>query len=165
MSQTSCWWEKKEPTLARADVIGFPPATIRGTVYFNKPEKGSGLHITGTIEGLLSGHSYALHIHKVGSCASPESSGPEFDPGGSGRHGEPGESPGLHQAGDLPNIKAGKGGKANLDITEPCLDAASSPFSVLGRSIVLYSGPDDYTSQPDGNPGTPIACGVIQSAK
>lgn len=148
-------------TKAVADINGFAANTIKGKIYF-KEEKLKGLRITGEIEGLLPDSTYAIHIHQKGDCSTPAAPGEHFDPAQTGKHGAPGQSAGQHHAGDLPNIKAGGNGKASIDFTTNLLGAGTSQFSVIGRSIVIHSRADDYTSQPSGNSGDRIACGIIQ---
>lgn len=94
---------------------------------------------------------FALHIHAGGSCAGdgfPETGG----------HYNPDEAPHPKHAGDLPPLLS-CGGSAHLAVLT---DRFSIP-EVLGRTVVIHDGPDDFRSQPAGNAGTKIACGVIQS--
>ncbi len=66
-------------------------------------------------------------------------------------------------AGDLPNLSSDSQGVAVLSYTTPLLTVAPGPNSVVGRAVVIYANPDDYRSQPAGNSGPRIACGVIKS--
>jgi len=163
----SCGWfggKMGENAGARAEVEGFMPNTVRGTVYFTQ-DLEKGLRITGEISGLLPDQSYAMHIAQNGNCGNPKAPGDDFDPGKSGKHGATGLSPGQAHAGDLPNIKAGGNGKAKIDITTNALGIGKSDYSVLERSVVIYANPDDFSTQPQGNVGEAIACGVIQSTR
>jgi superoxide dismutase, Cu-Zn family len=154
--------EEAHPT-AKAEIQGFLPNTQEGTVWFTQ-QPMEGLRINGEIKGLLPNHTYAMHIHEFGSCANPQAAGEHFDPGGSKRHGMPGISPGAHHAGDLPNIRTDADGVAKFDFATNALGTTPSSFSVVGRSIVIHSNPDDYTSQPAGATGPRLACGVIERA-
>jgi Cu-Zn family superoxide dismutase len=148
---------------AKADVSGYLPNTQEGTIYFTQlPDQG--LRIHGEIKGLLPEQTYSVHINEQGSCANPAASGMHFDPIGSRRHGSPGTDLGSRHAGDLPNVVTNSEGVATIDYTTNVLGTGTSEFSVLGRSIVLSSDPDDYQSQPAGGTGAKIACGVIEPA-
>lgn len=93
---------------------------------------------------------FALHIHEGGSCA-----GDGFPETGS--HYNPDETPHPKHAGDLPPLLSCQGSSHLTVLT----DRFSIP-DVIGRTVVIHNGPDDFRSQPAGNAGTKIACGVIQ---
>ncbi len=146
---------------ASAKVLGLAPSTTRGNVFF-RPVPNKGLRIEGRIEGLIPGHSYAVFIYENGNCSDEQSPGNVFDPGNSGRHGRPGLSPQQHNAGDLPNYTANEDGILDIDFTTDALEVGRSSHSVIGRSIVIHAGPSDFTTQPFGDSGAIIACGVIK---
>lgn len=149
--------------MARAQMTGFNEfERIEGTIHFLEILM-HGTHILGDISGLEPNRTYAIHIHEFGNCENPEAPGGHFDPSESGTHGAPGLSLGLSHAGDLPNITAGPAGIARVDFITNALGLRDSPFSVIGRSIVLHEFPDDFTTQPDGGAGRALACGVIES--
>jgi Cu-Zn family superoxide dismutase len=107
--------------------------------------------------------THGLHIHEVGLCQPPDfaSAGGHFNPGGK-QHGR--QNPGGPHAGDLPNLVVANSGEAGLDITTKAVTLAPGPTSLLrekGTSIVIHAGPDDEKSDPAGNSGPRIACGVI----
>lgn len=152
--------DQGKQVLAQAVLKGYATNTIKGTLSFYE-EMDRGLVINGTIEGLLPDSSYAIHILESENCDTSEDEN-DFDPGSSDTHGYPWMSPGQHHAGDLPNIKAGRNGKAEVDISTSLIDVSdSSSFSVLNRTIVLFSHADDFQTQPDGNVGQRIGCGKI----
>lgn len=93
---------------------------------------------------------FALHIHQGGDC-----SGDGF-PNTDG-HYNPSGAPHPRHAGDLPPLFR-CGGRAVLAVLTDRFQIAD----ILGRTVVIHSGPDDFTSQPAGNSGTKIACGVIR---
>ena len=108
--------------------------------------------------------THALHIHQTGRCEAPsfESAGGHFAPDGS-QHGFEIEQ-GPH-AGDLPNVHVPQSG--NLDIEFVASDVTlgagqSSLFDADGSALVLHAGADDYQSQPSGDAGERLACGVIE---
>jgi superoxide dismutase, Cu-Zn family len=150
-----------ENAIASTAIHGVLSNTIMGTIYFSEENK-KGLKISGEIAGLLPGNTYAMHILESGSCDSVGKEFKDFDPGKSGRHGEPWQSPGQHHAGDLPNVKAGSNGKVVISMVTSNFDVSdSSTFSALNHVVALFSNADDYTTQPTGNSGQLIACGII----
>jgi len=93
---------------------------------------------------------FALHIHEGGSCA-----GAGFPK--TGGHYNPGEAPQPKHVGDLPPLLSCQG-IAHLTVLT---DRFSIP-EIIGRTVVIHDGPDDFRSQPAGNAGTKIACGVVR---
>jgi Cu-Zn family superoxide dismutase len=109
----------------------------------------------------LPSGAHGLHIHENGTCAPPdfESAGEHFNPA-QRQHGF--EVQGGPHMGDMRNLDVGENGEA---ATERPLEAAkldSSDRSLIGRAIVIHEKPDDYKSQPAGDAGKRIACGVIE---
>lgn len=148
--------------VAKAEITGYLPNTQGGTVWIeDASEKGT--RIKGEVSGLMPDREYAIHIHEVGDCSSPQASGNDFDPVSSGRHGVPGAAPGSRHAGDLPNIRTDKGGKAEIDLSSHLLGTGDTEFSIIGKSIIIHAEKDDFQSQPDGGAGEKIACGVIRA--
>ena len=124
------------------------------------PESG-GLRLTGRLTGLTAGATHAFHIHETGDCSDPaaESAGPHFNPGGQ-PHGN--RDAGPHHAGDMPNVVADSGGNADVNLMLGDLELGSNgPRDVLGRALIVHAQADDYSTQPSGNAGARIACGVI----
>ncbi|HON09894.1 MAG TPA: superoxide dismutase family protein [Chitinispirillaceae bacterium] len=147
-----------DEALAKVEIAGYLPNTIRGTLYFNLVER-RGLVISGEIEGLLPESTYAMHIMD-GTCDSGSEMS-DFDPGNAQKHGQPWLSPTQRRAGILPNITADENGKAVVEFDIPCLDVVpGSAFSVLGRSVIIFSGPDNFQTGPAGQK---IACGIISA--
>jgi len=103
-----------------------------------------------------------FHIHEAGDCSSGDgmSAKGHFNPQGK-PHGRAG-TPERH-AGDLPSIKAGKNGRAKLDATVDGISIGSGPGNIVGRGLIIHADPDDYKTQPTGNAGARIACGVIKA--
>jgi|LNFM01.2.fsa_nt_gb Cu-Zn family superoxide dismutase len=141
---------------ARAELQS--PGGIVGTLVFR--ETSEGLAVDGSITGLTPG-AHGFHVHDVGECAAPtfESAGPHFDPTKAPHAGPTAAS---HHLGDLGNIDADEAGRAEVHAvaSELSLDAAASG-SILGRSIVVHAKADDMQTQPSGDSGDRIACGVI----
>ncbi len=123
----------------------------------------SGVLLTVTLSDLPRG-AHGFHIHETGSCE------PDFS--AAGGHFAPGDhahglkvKEGAH-AGDMPNIHIGDDGKLKIEILNPDISLKQGENGYLfdkdGSAIVIHSGADDYTSQPSGDAGDRIACGVIK---
>jgi len=112
------------------------------------------------VEGLKPGQEHGLHIHEKGDCSSGDgmSAGGHFNPHGK-PHGHP--SSGERHAGDLPSLKADKSGRAKIQVEVDGLTVTAGPASVVGRAVIVHADPDDYKTQPTGNAGARLACGVI----
>jgi superoxide dismutase, Cu-Zn family len=129
---------------------------VTGTVTFSKME--TGVKMVADIKGLTPG-SHGFHIHQFGDCSAPnaDSAGGHYNPAGK-MHGAP-ESPERH-AGDFGNLVADSSGRAYLERTDTVI-SLSGPNSVIGRGIIIHEASDDMTTQPTGNAGGRVACGVI----
>lgn len=124
-------------------------------------EKG-GIRVVADIEGLKPG-KHGFHIHEYGDCSAPDaaSAGGHFNPTNK-KHGCP-DSP-EHHVGDLGNIVADNRGKGHLDILNKEIKFEGKN-NIIGRAIIVHADPDDCTSQPAGNAGSRIGCGVIGISK
>ena len=131
----------------------------QGTVSFIK--KGDQLLVDARLTGLPPG-PHGFHIHEKGDCSAPDgmSAGGHFNPTGKA-HGDP--MHGAHHVGDLGNITADASGNAQLQLSIPASaisnDAASS---IVGKGLIVHADPDDYKTQPTGNSGKRLGCGVIK---
>ena len=125
------------------------------------PASGGGVTIAYDFKGLPPGE-HALHVHQVAKCEAPfTSAGPHFNPEGK-KHGL--ENPEGPHAGDNPNIKVAANGTAKGTMTNKLLSmgtGANSVFAGGGTAIVIHASPDDLKTDPTGNAGDRIACGVI----
>lgn len=140
------------------------------TVGANKTHIGSmylrpvsdGVQVFGKISGLQPGATVALHIHENGSCGNNgKEAGGHFNPFNK-PHGNP-HTLDSH-AGDLPNITADANGVASMNFVRKDISVdPQAANSVQNRSFVMHGGTDDYTSQPAGNSGDRVACGVIEA--
>ena len=113
-------------------------------------------------QGLRPDRPHGFHIHEAGDCSSGDgmSTKGHFNPHAK-PHGDP-KSPERH-AGDLPQLNAGKDGRAMIDVTMDIITVRPGPASVVGRGLIIHADPDDYKTQPTGNAGARIACGVIKA--
>jgi Cu-Zn family superoxide dismutase len=125
-------------------------------------QAGDKVHAVIYVQGLKPGQEHGLHIHEVGDCSSGDgmSAKGHFNPYGK-PHGQPGTS--ERHAGDLPALKAGKDGRAKIDVTVDAITVTPGAASVVGRGLIIHADPDDYKTQPTGNAGARIACGVIKA--
>jgi Cu-Zn family superoxide dismutase len=123
---------------------------------------GGAVAMTGLVTGLKPGSEHGIHIHEKGDCSSPDfkSAGDHFNPT-SQPHGDPAMPP--HHLGDIPNLKADEMGKAPVNARiEGVTLGDHGPNDLVGRAVVVHADRDDYKTQPSGNSGDRIACGVIQ---
>ena len=130
--------------------------TASGTVTFTKT--GDGIRVEAEMTGLSEG-KHGFHIHQLGDCSAPDgtSAGGHFDPENM-PHGGPNDA--ERHVGDLGNIEAGADGNATLSLTDTLI-AFHGERSIIGRAIIVHAGEDDLTSQPTGDAGARVACGVI----
>lgn len=148
-------------------------STARGATIMLTPASGSlvsgklsalpisgGVRFTGEIGGLTRGSTHAIHIHEKGDCSAADatSAGGHFNPAQQ-PHGRAGSGP--HHGGDMDNIVADGSGVAQVNVRALGVTLGGGT-NIGGRAIVVHAMPDDYTSQPAGNAGARVACGVIQ---
>ena len=125
-------------------------------------EARGGVQVAVKAQGLTPG-THGIHVHAVGKCDDPEfkSAGPHFNPAAK-KHGM--KNPGGHHSGDLPNLVVGADGKGELKGILEGATLGEGPASLLGpqgTALVVHASPDDEISDPAGNSGARIACGVI----
>jgi len=145
-------------TLKKAEAILEPvdESGVRGHVFFVEGE--SGVSITGSFTGLTPGE-HGIHVHESGDCGGvgAANAGRHFNFDNS-PHGGPYDSPG--HAGDLGNVTADKNGNARISRRDFVI-TLDGPRSVVGKAIVIHKFRDDFRSQPSGNVGPGVACGLI----
>lgn len=118
--------------------------------------------MTGLVSGLKPGSKHGFHLHEKGDCSSPDfkSAGDHFNPA-SQQHGDPASPP--HHLGDIPNLEADDMGKAPVNArVEGVTLGDGGPNDLVGRALVVHADADDYKTQPSGNSGDRVACGVIR---
>lgn len=121
-----------------------------------------GVRITGVIGGLAPRQVAAFHVHERGDCSAVDASsaGGHFNPAGA-PHGRAGS--GEHHAGDMDNLQADHEGVAQVDVLlRQVTLGGGAANDISGKALVVHARPDDYRSQPAGNAGARVACGVIR---
>src|SRR4051812_43129952 len=143
-------------TMAVAVVEGLGDHKVKGKVTFTQKEDG--VEIVGEFTGLQPGE-HGFHVHEFGDCsmADGKCAGGHFNPNG-GKHSSP-DDPGRH-AGDFGNIKADSVGKASYKRMDSMV-SLNGPNSIIGRSVIVHAKADDMKTQPSGDSGDRIGCGVI----
>jgi Cu-Zn family superoxide dismutase len=152
-------WAQTGGAKATAQLQPTKGNTASGTVAFT--QRGSKVLVEVKVSGLSPGAEHGFHIHEKGDCGSGDgmSTGGHFNPLG---------KPHAHfsttdrHAGDMPALKADASGNASVTVELDVITVTDGPTSVVGRGLIVHAQPDDYKTQPTGNAGARIACGVIQ---
>ncbi len=145
--------------VAGAQLTG--PSGVSGVITFT--QEAGGVHIVARVEHAAAG-KHGFHLHAAGACDGPDfkSAGDHFNPGNA-PHGAPDAA--AHHAGDFGNIEVAADGTGNLDIVSTMLSLDQGDNAVVGKSVILHKGTDDLATQPSGNSGDRIACGIVQRAQ
>jgi superoxide dismutase, Cu-Zn family len=157
---------------AEARMLGILKDKASATIIDNKglpigtakivESKKTGLRVDISVRGLTRGE-HGVHLHSVGLCEGPkfESAGPHWNPLNK-LHGR--DNPGGSHAGDLPNLLVDKKGRGKLrfDIPGGRLNRSDGLMDGDGATIVVHAMSDDHRTDPSGNSGERIACGVIR---
>ena len=135
--------------------------TASGTVRF--VQNGDKVQVTGEVTGLKPGAEHGFHVHEKGDCSSGDgmSTGGHFNPTGTA-HGQHGH--GTHHVGDLPSLMADAQGVAKVNFTSTTLTLKPGTTSIMDKGLIVHRDPDDYKTQPTGNSGPRVACGVIRAS-
>jgi Cu-Zn family superoxide dismutase len=130
-----------------------------GTVWF--AQEGDRLVVRGRVSGLTPNQEHGFHVHERGDCSSPDASsaGEHFNPTRKPHGAAHGDT--EHHLGDLPSLKADANGSAVADFRLPGVLLGSGANDFMGKALVVHANPDDLRSQPAGNSGPRVACGVI----
>lgn len=146
-----------EPKVAKAELAPTAKSKVKGVIDFKEVE--GGVEVIATIEGLKAG-DHAYHVHEKGDCSAPDgaSAGGHFNPSNH-KHGAP-DAEERHE-GDFGNLTAGKDGKATKTFVMKGITLADGPTSIVGKGFIVHEKADDFKTQPTGNAGARVACGVI----
>lgn len=133
---------------------------VTGTVNF--VEAPDGIRVQATVEGLEPNTTHGFHIHEEGDCSAPDASsaGGHFNPTDD-PHGGPDDPADERHVGDLGNLESNADGVATYDRVDELLTVDGNT-SILGRGVIVHAGADDLESQPTGDAGARLACGVIE---
>jgi len=134
-------------------------SNVSGTVRFT--QIGDVVRVTGEIAGHTKGPK-AIHIHEKGDCSDDKgmNTGGHFNPG-KHQHGGPYDP--VKHSGDLGNINFDDKGVARINFTVGDISVSKDrPDGIIGRAVIVHAGTDDLTTDPTGNAGGRVACGVIQ---
>ncbi|MDT3679020.1 MAG: superoxide dismutase family protein [Burkholderiaceae bacterium] len=150
-------WGGSSHARAKADVASTQGHTARGTVDFT--QRGDDVLVAASFSGLTPG-AHGFHVHEKGDCSAPDgtSAGGHFNPTGK-PHGDPMQA--EHHLGDLPMLQADANGNARLNATIRGASLRGGATNLVGRSVVVHAQRDDFRSQPAGDSGSRVACGVI----
>lgn len=157
-----CNWPKGAQPFASAKMDPRSGSEVTGTVDFAK--QGDKLLVKVYLAKLSPG-AHAFHVHEKGDCSASDgsSAGPHFNPGHD-KHGGPDVQ--ERHIGDLGNITAKADGSVSTTLQIP--NRKDKPFNweeIVGKGLIVHAAKDDFKTQPSGNAGDRIACGVIRSAK
>jgi Cu-Zn family superoxide dismutase len=135
--------------------------TATGSVSFT--QHGDKVLVDADITGLTPGQ-HGFHIHEKGDCSAADgtSAGGHFNPTGK-PHGDPANP--EHHFGDMPMLTADASGHAKLHIELTSISLQDGVGNIVGRSVIVHQKADDYQTQPTGNSGGRVACGIISAGK
>lgn len=151
---------EKERSQAGVELDPLNTSGASGTVFFI--EEDGAVKVQGQISGLEPNSNHAFHVHDVGDCGNNgENAGEHFNPLNT-PHGKYGDLP--HHAGDFPQLESDENGLATVDFTAETISLSEPTTNVLGRALIVHANEDKYT-QPSGDAGARIACGVIQKKR
>lgn len=152
--------EEQGPLSAQANLKPAKKQKTKGVVHFT--QSGDKIKVEAMLEGLKPG-PHGFHIHEKGDCSAPDftSAGGHFNPVHKA-HG--GLEAAERHAGDLGNIIADSKGKAKLTIELSGLTIGGQN-GILGKALIIHENADDFKTQPTGNSGGRIGCGVIEALK
>ena len=132
---------------------------VTGTAVFT--QSGDTVMLSIEIQNASPGE-HGVHIHENGDCSAPDatSAGGHWNPTNVA-HGKWGE--GEFHLGDIGNIEVAEDGTGSIELTTDLWEIGTgSIFDVVGKGIIVHADADDFTSQPSGNAGARIGCGVIE---
>lgn len=154
----ACLAQGQEVMKAAARITSSSNSKVIGAVTFTKV--GDDVQVVADIQNLTPG-KHGFHIHEKGDCSAPDASsaGAHFNPTMK-HHGGPATAD--HHSGDLGNIEADASGKAHLDWKGKLSLAGTD--SIIGKSIVVHEKEDDLKTDPSGNSGARVGCGVINAS-
>lgn len=133
--------------------------TASGTAWFT--QLPDGVQVRVKVAGLKPNQEHGFHAHEKGDCSSGDgmSTGGHFNPTGKPH----GPQDADHHAGDFPALKSDANGYAEATFKLSGATVGSGSTDLVGKGLIVHANPDDYKTQPTGNAGARIACGVIKA--
>lgn len=149
-----------DPTKAIAVLTPASESDVRGIVTFT--QSAEGVKIVADITGLSPG-KHGFHIHEFGDCSGKDatSAGGHYNPTS---HPHAGPEADKHHVGDMGNLEADASGKAHLELTDKNMKLTGAA-GIIGYAVIVHEKADDLKTQPTGDAGGRVACGVIGVAK
>lgn len=153
--------QESDPTAGKpAALASLSPTqgnTVSGTVMFYEANGRVMGHAQ--LTGLKPNTEHGFHLHEKGDCSSADgsSAGGHFNPAGAPH----GPQNAVHHAGDMPALAADANGAVDAKFTLDGVTVGSGSTDIVGRAVIVHASPDDYKTQPTGNSGARIACGVV----
>ncbi len=155
---TRLYHQQKTLNYSKAIAVIHPTKNnnVTGTVTFTKEHNGT--HIHAELKNLSPG-KHGFHIHELGDCSCDDGmcTKGHFNPTNQPHGGKNSEQ---RHVGDMGNVSADQNGNAVLDYIDTRIKI-NGPYGIIGRSIIVHADEDDLLSQPTGNSGARIGCGVI----
>lgn len=144
--------------MAMATIEPTSGSTVRGMVHF-QDMGNDGVDVTVDLTGVPAG-VHGFHVHEKGDCGNnAQNAGPHFNPVSTMPHGAPDAV--SHHAGDFGNVTAGDNGEVHAHFMTHSITVNYGNTGVVGHAVVVHGNADDLTSQPAGNAGPRIGCGVV----
>ena len=152
---------RPEPAMATASLEAKSGSSVRGTVSFSETmmDGADAVQVTVNASNVPSG-LHGFHVHEFGDCSAADASsaGGHFNPTNEA-HGGPNSDP--SHAGDFGNVAADESNRVSATYVLRGVNLGTGPNSIVGKAIILHEKPDDLVTQPTGNAGGRIACGII----
>jgi len=156
---SGCHYFRGAPGSAVAEIRPTQGHSVQGRVDFL--QAGERVRVHAVVTGLKPGSEHGFDVHEVGDCSAPDASSAKghFNPYGKAHaHYTAAE----RHAGDLPPLQANADGRAEFVVELGIISLTGGPANISGRSLVVHANADDFRTQPAGNSGARIACGVIR---
>lgn len=151
----ACAGTTRDRPVALAELRPTAGHTAEGSAWFVQDRDDVVIHAR--VKGLKPGSEHGFHVHERGDCSNnAEAAGGHFNPTKMPHGGQNGP----HHAGDIPSLKADASGVAEAEFRIGGV-LMGGEAAMIGKAVVVHANPDDYTSQPSGNAGPRIACGVL----
>lgn len=148
-----------EPQFEQAVAVIHPTEgnDVEGTVTFTQTEDG--VRVQANVTGLEGESLHGFHIHQYGDCSASDgtSAGGHYSPRDM-PHGAP--TADQRHVGDMGNLPVDASGLAEMEYTDMVIEL-NGPNSIIGRGVIVHAGRDDFQSQPTGDAGARLGCGVI----